>query len=337
MVLKKNKAEVRKKKFAFWIKLWECLDKYNKVIVVKCDNITAAAFQNIRQAIRPLGATLLMGKNTLVKAGIKRKMEAPKEGDEDYEIRKNFKPMPQLDKLINLCANYVGLVFCRDNLSEVKEKMGEYKCNKGARIGAVAPSDVIIPPGPTGLDPKQTAYFQALNIQTKIAKAQIEIISPVKILTKGQRITASECALLDKLNIKPFHFELSAVHVYDNGVIYSPSVLDIKKEEILEKFRKGAAYLTAASLQTGYITSLSVKQMMLNGFKNLVAVSMTTPFEFKEAKALKAAAAEAPKDTKKEKAEKPKEAAKPKAEEKKEEKKEEEVVGGLGNMFGDDM
>jgi len=86
-------------------------------------------------------------------------------------------------------------------------------------------------------------------------------------------------------------------------------------------------YSNQGFLQTGYITSLSVKQMMLNGFKNLVAVSMITPFEFKEAMALKAAAAEAPKDTKKEMAEKPKA----------EEKKEEEVVGGLGGMFGDDM
>jgi hypothetical protein len=67
MVLKKkNRVEVRKKKFALWNKLWDCLDKYKKILVVKCDNISASIFQDVRQAIRPLGATLIMGKNVRI-------------------------------------------------------------------------------------------------------------------------------------------------------------------------------------------------------------------------------------------------------------------------------
>jgi ribosomal protein L10 len=64
MVLKKkNRAEVRKKKVAFWLKLWDCLDKYKKVLVVKCDNIGATIFHDIRIALRPFKAVLVMGKN----------------------------------------------------------------------------------------------------------------------------------------------------------------------------------------------------------------------------------------------------------------------------------
>ncbi len=337
VVKKKNRGEVRKKKYAFWLKLWDCLERYNKVLVVKCDNISASIFQDIRQAIRPLGATLVMGKNTLIKAGLRRKIEGPKETDEDYEARKqNFRPMPQLEKLHGVCEGYMGLIFCRDNLSEVKDRLKAYQCNKGAKIGAISPSDVVIQPGPTGLDPKQTAFFQALNIQTKIVKTQIEIINPTKVISKGQKIGASECALLDKLNIRPFMFEVAVTHVYDNGVLYSPSVLDIKKEEIIEKLRRGASFLAAASLQSGYPTSLAAKQLIMTGFKNLVALTMTTPYDFKQAKALKEAsqaAAAAPAATKEK--EKPKKEEKKKEEEKKEEKKEEEVaVGGFGDIFG---
>lgn len=339
MVLKKKtRAEVRKKKYAFWVKLWDYMDKYKKILVVKCDNIGAAIFHNIRQALRPLGATMLLGKNTLIKAGLRRKMEAPKETDEDYELRKqNYKPMPELEKLIGVCEGYMGLIFCRDNLSDVKDKLKLFQCNKGAKIGAISPSEVMIQPGPTGLDPKQTAFFQALNIQTKIVKTQIEIINPTKVISKGQKIGASECALLDKLNIKPFMFEVSVTTVYDNGVIYSPAVLDIKKDEILAKLRKGASYLTAVSLEAGYPTSLSVKQMIMGGFKNLVACTMSAPYDFAQAKALKEASQKAA-------VAKPAEKEKPKAvkeekpvEEKKEEKKEEEAaVGGIGGIFGDE-
>ncbi|KAB2596626.1 60S acidic ribosomal protein P0-like [Pyrus ussuriensis x Pyrus communis] len=39
-----------------------------------------------------------------------------------------------------------------------------------ARVGLVAPIDVVVPPGNTGLDPSQTSFFQVLNIPTKINK-----------------------------------------------------------------------------------------------------------------------------------------------------------------------
>jgi large subunit ribosomal protein LP0 len=266
-------------------------------------------------------------------------MTAPKPEDEDYATRKDtFKPMPQLEKLIPLCEGYLGLIFCNDHLSEIKSLLKGFKCNKGAKIGAVSPIEVNIEPGPTGLDPKQTAFFQALNIQTKIVKTQIEIMTKTRILSKGQRIGASECALLDKLGIRPFMFEVEPKNVYDNGVVYSPNVLDIKKEEIIEKLRKGAMYLTSASLAAGYPTALSARQSVMSGFKNLIACTMGINYEFPEAKAIKAAASKAPEEKPKEKKgdTKKKEVEKaPEVEVKKEEKKEEEIAG-FGDIFGGD-
>ena len=54
-----------------------------------------------------------------------------------------------------------------------------------AKVGAIAPGEVWVKPGPTGLDPKQTSFFQQLQIQTKIVKTQIEIVSEKKIITGG--------------------------------------------------------------------------------------------------------------------------------------------------------
>ena len=333
MVLKKKtRVEVRKKKYTLWLKLWDCLDKYKKVLAVKCSNITAHIFHDIRQALRPYDAVIVMGKNTLLKAGIHKKMDEPKEGDEDFETRKQkYKPMPQLEKLAGILNGYMGLIFCNDHLSDIKSLLKNYQCNKGAKIGVSSPCDVILPPGPTGLDPKQTSFFQALNIQTKIVKAQIEIMNPCKIISKGQKITASECSLCDRLGIRPFNYDVEVLNVYDDGELYDPKVLDIKKEDIFAKLRKGAANLTAVSLHAGYPTTVSVKQSLMRGFKYLVASSLDTPYVFAQAKELKAAIlnpAAAPK-------------AVVKTEEKKEEAKKvveekvEEPVAGLGDIFGD--
>jgi large subunit ribosomal protein LP0 len=277
----------------------------------------------------------------LIKAGLLRKFEAPKPEDEDYATRKvNFKAIPALEKLIPVCEGYLGLVFCRDNLSEVKDLLKKYQCTKGAKLNAESPSDVYIQAGPTGLDPKQTAFFQALNIQTKIVKTQIEIINAGKIINKGQKIGASECALLDKLGIRPFKFEVIVSHVYDNGVIYSPSVLDIKKEEIIEKLRLGANYLTAASLSAGYPTTLSTRQSILSGFRNLVAATMGVAYDFNEAKAIKTAVESQPKEEAKAVETKPKvekkEAEKAEVVPEKKEEKQEEQMTGFGDIFGGD-
>jgi len=330
-----GREETRKKKFELWIRLWKYLDDYKKILVVKCSNVSSTIFQDIRQALRPLGATILMGKNTLIKAGLKKKMEEPKSDDEDYEIRRhNYRPMPELEKLIGICKGYIGLVFCRDNLSEVKDKIKEFKCIKGAKVGVISPCDVTIPAGSTGLDPKQTNFFQALNIQTKIVRTQIEILNDTKVITKGQKITASECALLEKLNIKPFIFELIVYQVYDNGVVYSPTVLDVGKAEVIQKLRKGATYLTSAALQTGYPTSLSARQMLLTGFKNMLSFSMTTDYNFKQAQDIKKAISSAPAAavavaaTVEDKEDEP-----PAVEEKKQD--EEEAVH-IGNIFGEE-
>ena len=245
--------------------------------------------------------------------------------------------MPELEKLIPMCEGYLGMIFCNDHLSEIKDLLKGFQCNKGAKIGAISPCEVNIEPGPTGLDPKQTAFFQALNIQTKIVKTQIEIMNKTKILAKGQRIGASECALLDKLGIRPFMFEVLPKNVYDNGVCYSPNVLDIKKEEVIEKLRKGALYLTSASLQAGYPTALSTRQSVMTGFKNLIACTMGINYDFPEAKAIKSAANKAAEEKPKEKKEKKaKEVEKVEVVEVKKEEKKEEEIAGFGDIFGGD-
>jgi len=91
---------------------------------------------------------------------------------------------------------------------------------------------VWIREGSTGLDPKQTSFFQQLNIQTKIVKTQIEIVADKKIITKGLKIESSMCALLDKLKIRPFSYKMHVKSVYDAGQIFDAKILDISSADI---------------------------------------------------------------------------------------------------------
>lgn len=79
--------------------------------------------------------------------------------------------------------------------------------------------EVIIPPGPTGMDPSQISFFHALQITTKINKGMIEIQKEVKVLVPGQIVAASEAALLEKMNLRPFSYGMSILEVYDDGAL----------------------------------------------------------------------------------------------------------------------
>jgi large subunit ribosomal protein LP0 len=56
------------------------------------------------------------------------------------------------------------MIFTNGDLAEVKKILDSQVREAPARIGSIAPADVTVPAGPTGMDPKQTSFFQALNI-----------------------------------------------------------------------------------------------------------------------------------------------------------------------------
>lgn len=192
----------------------------------------------------------------------------------------------------------------------------------------IAPDNVTIPAGPTGLDPKQTSFFQQLQIQTKIVKTQIEIVAEKQVIFKGDKIGSTEATLLDKLKIYPFEYKMEIKKVLQNGSIFEPAVLSLSNELLIAKFKNAIKLTASVSLALGYSTKASAPHTLLNGFKNLVGVSAVTGFEFKQAKAMLEAANNAPAAV-----------AAPtatKAAAQAEEKKEEAEDVDMGNLFAAD-
>jgi len=156
-----------------------------------------------------------------------------------------------------------------------------------AKAGSIAPIDVIIPAGPTGLDPSQTSFMQALNIATKINKGQVEILNDVQLIKIGEKVGQSEATLLQKLNINPFRYGLLPIAVYDTGLVYAPEIQDLTDDDILKKFFFGIQQITALSLASGLPTIGAVPHYFGNAFKNLVAISLATDYTFPRAQKIK--------------------------------------------------
>jgi len=253
------------KKIAYDQKLCQLLDDYTQVLISAADNVGSNQLQNIRHGLRG-DSVILMGKNTMMKRSIR--MHSEKTGNTAYL------------NLIPLLVGNVGLIFTKGDLKEVSEEVAKYKVGAPARVGLVAPVDVVVPPGNTGLDPSQTSFFQVLNIPTKINKGTVEIITPVELIKKGDKVGSSEAALLAKLGIRPFSYGLVVLTVYDNGSVFSPEVLNMTEDDLVGKFAIGVSMVTSLALAIHYPTIAAAPHMLINAYKNALAIAVETSYSF---------------------------------------------------------
>jgi large subunit ribosomal protein LP0 len=309
----------KEKKALYFTKVNELFHEYHKIMIVNIDNVSSALMQKTRHALRGK-AIVLMGKNTLIRRAMA-----------------GIKDVPGLPALSAALKENVGLVFTNGDLSEIRDIIAKNKISGPAKPGQVAPIDVVIPKGNTGLEPSQTTFLQALNIATKITKGTIEILNDIKVITKGEKVGSSEATLLQKLKITPFFFEISPVQIFDDGHMFPVDILDIRECQMVAAFAEGNTKLTALCLGLSVPCPGSIPYFLRDGFKSLCALSEAIDYSFPLQKKFSSAApvvvAAAPaKGAAKE--DKPKaEEKKPKEEKKKEEPKVEEEEQDLGGLF----
>ena len=257
-------------KQAFGERLVNLFLTHPKVIVVGADHVTSNQFHGVRTALRGK-AIVCMGKNTMMRR----------------VLRKNMEKFPQVEAILPYLEGNVGLIFTKEDPVDIRTIMTEKRVEAPARAGSIAPVDVFIPPMNTGLEPTQTSFFQAVGIPTKIARGAIEIISEVHLVKKGDKVTASQAALLQKLNIMPFAYALELLSVFDAGVVYGAEVLDLDDDVLGQHFQEAANAIAGLSLAIHHPTVASVPHLLISGYLNLIHISLATDYTIDGAKEIR--------------------------------------------------
>merc|ERR1712100_154422 len=199
----KNSIMVNQRKRNIVTKLCECFTKYNQVVVVSLDNVSTNQIHAARKILAEgeYKGEMIIGKNSLIRKALKFVTEAPQAGSDDYEDHKQWKQNSKLEDLKDLMELNVGLIFSEEPYNELRTKIEAQKISMPARTGVLSPTDVVIPPGPTGIEVGKIDLFHKLNIQCKTVKSAIEISKEVKIITKGEKVTEGATQLCKLLQI----------------------------------------------------------------------------------------------------------------------------------------
>ncbi|PWY85300.1 60S acidic ribosomal protein P0 [Aspergillus eucalypticola CBS 122712] len=257
-------------KAAYFEKLKALLDEYKTVFIVGVDNVSSQQMHEIRLSLRGEGV-VLMGKNTMVRRAIKG------------FVNDN----PEYERLLPFVKGNVGFIFTNGDLKATKEKILANRVAAPARAGAIAPGDVWVPAGNTGMEPGKTSFFQALGVPTKIARGTIEITTDLKLVEAGNKVGPSEATLLNMLNISPFTYGMTIQQVYDQGQCFSSAVLDIEESQLLEAFSSAINTITTISLAVNYPTLPAVMHSLVNSYKKVLAVAVETEYSWPEIEELK--------------------------------------------------
>jgi len=266
-------ADKLAKKNAYFKKLTDLCENYPNALIVHADHVGSKQMQHIRIELRGK-AEILMDKNTMIRRALtNRHAENPDAG---------------LDKLLAIVRGNIGFIFAKNcTLDDIREVVAKHRLPAMAKAGVTSPCDVTVPAGATGLDPSQTSFFQALNVATKIVKGQIELVSDTLICKEGAKVSASEQALLSKLDIRPFEYGLEVMMVFQDGSVFDAAVLDIKDDVLISKFMAGMSNMAALGRELGIPTEAGLPQMFANAFKNVAALVADIDFTFKELEEVK--------------------------------------------------
>lgn len=264
-----ERTSIPQRKLDYAARLNDYLDNFNQAISIGVTNVGSKSLAVQRKRLRARNIHILMGKNTIIRKVLSLRAER-------LESEGKLKQSENALRFMEMVQGNVGFAFIPKNesIAALRDELTAEKVQTAAKAGVTAPDTVIVPAGPTGQDPSQTSFFQTMDIPTKINRGQVEIVSDVKLITKGEKVGRSAAELLVMLNIKPFYYGITVGHVYDKGEVYPADVLDISPSDVASAFNSAVREVAALCLALNYPTAASVPHSIMDAYKNMLAIGM---------------------------------------------------------------
>lgn len=223
--------------------------------VVDLENLPALQLQRMRLKLKEM-LELKMTKKRLIKIALQQVKKA------------------NMDKMIESMRGMPALIFTKENPFKLYKTLAENKSKAPAKPGQTAPSNIIIPAGPTQFTPGPIiSELAQAGIKTKVEEGKLTVTSDVTFVKEGEKISLSKADILSRFGIEPMEVGLNVVLVYEDGTIYPKAVLAIDEKEYLNNIRVASAESIALSMKIGYITSENITIMIQKAYRETKAIA----------------------------------------------------------------
>ncbi|WP_276260976.1 50S ribosomal protein L10 [Haloglomus litoreum] len=240
--------------------LVETIESYESVGVVDIAGIPSRQLQDMRRELYGT-AELRVSRNTL----LVRALEEVDDGLED---------------LTEFVSGQVGLIGTNDNPFGLYQQLEASKTPAPINAGEVAPNDIVIPEGDTGIDPGPfVGELQQVGADARIQDGSIQVMSDSTVLEAGEEVSSDLANVLSELGIEPKEVGLDLRGVVSDGVMFDPEDLDIDIEEYRADIETAAARAQNLSINAGYPTAQTVPSMLGKGANEARSLAIEAAIE----------------------------------------------------------
>jgi large subunit ribosomal protein L10 len=215
--------------------LVDLLETYDSVGVVNVTGIPSKQLQDMRRGLHGQ-AELRMSRNTL----LVRALEQVDDGLED---------------LTQYVEGEVGLVATNDNPFGLYQQLEDSKTPAPINAGEVAPNDIVVPEGDTGIDPGPfVGELQTIGANARIQEGSIQVLEDSVVTEEGDVVSDDVANVLSELGIEPKEVGLDLRGVFSEGVLFTPEELEIDVDEYRADIESAAASARNLSINAVYPT-----------------------------------------------------------------------------------
>jgi len=223
----------------------ELLESYESVGVVNIAGIPSRQLQDMRREIHG-AAELRVSRNTLL-------VRAVEEIDDG------------LEELVGYIEGQVGLIATNDNPFGLYRELEESKTPAPINAGEIAPNDIVIPEGDTGIDPGPfVGELQQVGANARIDEGSIKVLEDSTVLEAGEEVSKDLANVLVELGIEPKEVGLDLRAVFADGVLFEPDELELDYAQYEADVRAAASAAWNLSINAEYPTAQNASTLLAN-------------------------------------------------------------------------
>ena len=263
MVQPKPKNMTREQKEEKVEEFGEALEDYGVIGILDMQSLPARQLQEIESEIEEF-ADIKMSRKTLMNIALDG---SNKEGLDELDTDEAMQP---------------AFIFSTKDPFQLYSLIQNNQTSAAADGGEIAPNDIEIPEGDTGIGPgPMLGKLQSAGAQVQVDDGSIHVQKPAVIVEAGDEITEDDAEILNQLGIEPLQIGLDLVIAYNDGEIFTSEELDIDTEAYRQDIESAATAGFNLAVNAGVVnetTAPAIISETVQKAKNL-AISEGLPEE----------------------------------------------------------
>jgi len=235
--------------------LQQLADQYSIISIASLQNFPGALAKQLRKKLQ--GKAVIKVTKTRI---LKKALENSKHD------------VSSLDEYL---VGSIAVIFSEINPFELYSLLKKNSVSMSAKAGLIAPNDILVPAGDTGLPPGPAlSDLKAAGLKTIMQGPTISIAEDKIVAKKGEVITPGVSGALSKLGIKPIKVRLSITSALENGQLFLGDVLNIDIDTVKQNFAEAARNAFNIAIEVAYFTTETIPVLITKGYKNAKAVAI---------------------------------------------------------------